>query len=164
MAIFKEFCEKCRKDTYHAEMGYNKLICLKCANSIYLHKINIKESVPEKHKRIKPKIKMIRRRTIYNPPECNYCLGDLKYGVSEVIKNGFRKTLNRGRIQKYKCLHCGHRFIDDDNYRMRLNEKTITKILDLRENNLSYREISNLITSVSHTTVSRICAKYLEGI
>ena len=43
------------------------------------------------------------------------------------VKQGFRKTLNRGKIQKYYCKECNKYFTADNGfYRMRTSETTIT--------------------------------------
>ena len=51
--------------------------------------------------------------------------------TSNYTKNGTRKTINRGIIQRYKC-KCSKRFTNDEGfYRMGGSEEKITQALDL---------------------------------
>ena len=60
----------------------------------------------------------------------------------DIIKRGFRKTSSRGKIQRFSCNSCRHRFIDNDGFfRMRNNERKISLCLDLFYRGLSTREI-----------------------
>ena len=62
----------------------------------------------------------------------------------DIIKRGFRKTDNRGKIQRFSCNSCHHRFVDNDGfYRMRNNDKKISLCLDLFYRGLSTREIQS---------------------
>jgi transposase-like protein len=62
----------------------------------------------------------------------------------DIIKRGFRKTDNRGKIQRFSCNSCHHRFIDNDGfYRMRNNDKKISLCIDLFYRGLSTREIQS---------------------
>lgn len=85
---------------------------------------------------------------------------------SDYIKKGFRRTQNRGKIQKYKCLKCGKYFTNDDGfYRMRNNERKITQAIDLYFSNLSSRKVRNhfrrhLEHNASHVTILDWCRKY----
>ena len=66
-----------------------------------------------------------------NTIKCLYCK------ASNYIKWGSRKTQNRGKIQKYKCLDCNRYFTNDDGfYRMRNHEDKITQAIDLYFSNL----------------------------
>ena len=48
------------------------------------------------------------------------------------IKQGYRNTQNRGKIQKYLCRDCNRYFTNDEGfYRMRNNPKKITQSIDL---------------------------------
>lgn len=82
-------------------------------------------------------------------------------------KEGFRKTINRGKIQKYKCLNCGKYFTNDDGfYRMRNNPKTITMSIDMFLSNLSSRKMRNLLQRhfsfrVSHVAILDWVRKYV---
>ncbi|MDP2924856.1 MAG: hypothetical protein Q8N99_00630 [Nanoarchaeota archaeon] len=53
--------------------------------------------------------------------KCKHC------SSTNFIKKGFRKTDNRGKIQKYFCRDC-HKFFTNDEgfYRMRYSAQTIT--------------------------------------
>lgn len=48
-----------------------------------------------------------------------------KCGKDHIKKDGKRKTENRGKIQRYKCLDCSYRFVIDDdfytNFKMSIN-------------------------------------------
>jgi len=52
--------------------------------------------------------------------------------AEHIKKDGHRQTENRGKIQRYKCLECSHRFIQDDGFfRMRNSPQKITQSIDL---------------------------------
>jgi transposase-like protein len=52
--------------------------------------------------------------------------------TEHIKKDGFRQTENRGKIQRYECLECGFRFIQDDGFfRMRNSPQKITQSVDL---------------------------------
>ena len=57
----------------------------------------------------------------------------------ELIKRGFRKTENRGLVQRYSRKTCGFRFIQDSFFRMRNTPEKITCVLDLFYRGLSTR-------------------------
>ena len=82
-------------------------------------------------------------------------------------KQGYRKTQNRGKIQKYYCKDCKTYFTADLGfYRMRNNEKKITMAIDLYFSNLSSRKVRNhfrrhLEENASHITVLDWCRKYV---
>ena len=82
------------------------------------------------------------------------------------LKKGFRKTQNRGKIQKYYCKECNKYFTNDEGfYRMRHNSNKITKAIDLYFSNLSSRKVRNNFkrhekTKVSHISVLDWCRKY----
>ncbi|MFH1359184.1 MAG: DDE-type integrase/transposase/recombinase [archaeon] len=66
-------------------------------------------------------------------PNCNF---------GKVIKRGFRKTQNRGKIQRYSCWECNYRFVKDDGFfRMRNHPKKITCAIDLFYRGVSTRKI-----------------------
>src|SRR3989344_5849014 len=91
----------------------------------------------------------------YNMKEikCKHC-GSLKN-----FKKGFRKTDNRGRIQKFYCKDCDKFFTQDTGfYRMRNKEKVITLSIDVYISNLSSRKMRNQLSrhlgvKVSHSTI-----------
>src|SRR3990167_10152535 len=93
--------------------------------------------------------------------KCLYCK------ASNYIKWGTRKTQNRGKIQKYKCLNCNKHFTNDDGfYRMRNSEDKITSAIDLYFSNLSSRKVRNhfrrhLPQNASHVSVLNWCRKYV---
>ena len=85
----------------------------------------------------------------------------------DTVKKGFRKTENRGKIQRYICKKCGKSFaVDDGFYRMRNDEKKITQAIDLYFSNLSSRKVRNhfkrhLEHKTSHVTVLDWCRRYV---
>lgn len=93
--------------------------------------------------------------------KCLYCK------ASNYIKWGSRKTQNRGKIQKYKCLDCNRYFTNDDGfYRMRNSEDKITEGIDLYFSNLSSRKVRNHFrrhrpNNVSRVTVLDWCRRYV---
>jgi transposase-like protein len=82
------------------------------------------------------------------------------------IKQGYRKTQNRGRIQKYFCRDCKKYFTADFGfYRMRTDEKTITLSIDMYLANLSSRKLRNQLSrhfgiKRSHQTIMNWIYKY----
>jgi transposase-like protein len=78
-----------------------------------------------------------------------------------------RKTLNRGKIQKYQCLDCKKYFTHDDGfYRMRNNQKIISMSIDMYLSNLSSRKMRNMLLRhfgirVDHTTVLEWVRRYV---
>lgn len=83
------------------------------------------------------------------------------------IKKGYRRTQNRGRIQKYFCRDCKRYFTADMGfYRMRNSESKITSAIDLYFSNLSSRKVRNhfrrhLEHNASHITILNWCRKYV---
>jgi len=86
--------------------------------------------------------------------------------TSQYVKKGFRKTKNRGKIQKYLCLACNRFFTQDDGfYRMRNCPEKITAGIDLYFSNLSSRKVRNHFRrhwehNASHVTILDWCRKY----
>lgn len=82
------------------------------------------------------------------------------------VKKGFRKTENRGKIQKYFCKDCQRFFTNDEGfYRMRYSDTTITLSIDMYLSNLSSRKMRNQLkrhfnTKVSHMTILDWVRKY----
>ena len=75
------------------------------------------------------------------------------------IRKGFRKTQNRGKIQKFLCLE-GKRYFTNDTgfYRMRNSEAKITPAIDLYFSNLSSRQVRSFFRrhpdhNASHITI-----------
>lgn len=95
------------------------------------------------------------------PIRCAHC------HASNYIKWGTRKTRNRGKIQKFKCLDCKKHFTNDEGfYRMRNSEAKITAGIDLYFSNLSSRKVRNHFRrhwehNASHVTVLDWCRKYV---
>ena len=92
---------------------------------------------------------------------CRYC------ERNNFVKEDFRKTENRGKIQKYYCRDC-HRYFtfDDGFYRMRTNPKTITLSIDMYLSNLSSRKMRNQLRrhfgiKRSHQSVLNWIYKYV---
>ncbi len=83
------------------------------------------------------------------------------------IKKGYRKTRNRGKIQKYLCKDCGKFFTNDDGfYRMRNPEKLITMSLDMYLSNLSSRKMRNQLMrhfshKISHVSILDWVRRYV---
>ena len=85
--------------------------------------------------------------------KCRFCHSE------NYIKKGYRKTENRGKIQKYLCKECNRFFtIDEGFFRMRYSAQTITLSVDMYLSNLSSRKMRNQLkrhfqTKVSHITI-----------
>ena len=68
--------------------------------------------------------------------KCRFCES------KNTIKKGFRKTQNRGKIQKYLCRDCRRFFVEDKGFlKMKNNEKKITCALDLFYRGVSTRKV-----------------------
>ena len=84
-----------------------------------------------------------------------------------ILKQGFRKTKNRGKLQKHQCRNCGYRFTVSKVKRMRYRRKIIN--YTLKNVKLSSREIKDKIykkfkINISHTTICRWISKYYKPI
>ncbi len=94
------------------------------------------------------------------PIKCIHC------GSKNYSKQGYRKTQNRGKIQKYYCKDCNRFFTADFGfYRMRNSEKKITMGIDLYFSNLSSRKVRNhfrrhLEHNASHVSVLDWARRY----
>jgi len=90
-------------------------------------------------------------------PSCPKC------GAYVSIKQGTRKTL-RGEVQRYGCKSCG--FLFSQNYldfRMRHNQETILKALELRKKGKSLAQIAKFFgNKFSRTTVFQWEKKFQE--
>ena len=90
-------------------------------------------------------------------PECK---------VERIKKDGFRKTENRGLIQRYKCQECGFRFVQDYGfYRMRNAPQKITCAIDLFYRGVSTRKIQEHFHAFyphnsSHKSIYKWVIKY----
>src|SRR3989338_4565458 len=93
--------------------------------------------------------------------KCRFCKS------IKVVKKGFRKTENRGRIQRYICRDCKKSFCKDEGfYRIRNSPEKITSAIDLYFSNLSSRKVRNyfkrhLDHNASHITILDWCRKYV---
>ena len=93
--------------------------------------------------------------------KCRHC------GSEEFSKEGFRKTLKRGKIQKFRCLKCKRNFTNDDGFfRMRNNSKIITMSVDMYLSNLSSRKMRNQLArhldeKIHHSTILDWVRKYV---
>ena len=60
----------------------------------------------------------------------------------KIIRRGKRKTLNRGLIQRYGCISCGRRFVEDKGFfKMKNSPQKITLCLDLFYRGISTRKV-----------------------
>ena len=93
--------------------------------------------------------------------KCLHC------GKSNYKKKGFRKTQNRGKIQKFYCFECNRYFTNDEGfYRMRNSEEKLTECIDPYFSNLSSRKVRNHLRrhrpkNASHETILNWCRKYV---
>lgn len=87
-----------------------------------------------------------------------------------IIKKGFRKTQNRGKLQRFSCKDCGFRFVENDGfYRMKNNKQKITLCLDLFYRGVSTRQVQSHLQAFyphnsSHMTIYRWIVKYSKMI
>ena len=92
--------------------------------------------------------------------KCKHC------GSINFSKQGYRKTQNRGKIQKYYCFDCKKYFTADNGfYRMRTDDKTIAMSIDMYLSNLSSRKMRNQLKrhfgfKISHQTILNWVYKY----
>lgn len=88
----------------------------------------------------------------------------------EVIRKGYRKTENRGKVQKFYCKSCNRFFtLNDGFYRMRNSEHKITACLDMYFRGMSLRKIQEHLQAFtphnsSHMTILRWIRKYSNQI
>lgn len=92
---------------------------------------------------------------------CRYCKS------KNFVKKGFRKTENRGKIQKFFCKECNKFFTNDEGFfRMRYSHTTITLSIDMYLSNLSSRKMRNQLKrhfsiKASHQTILNWIYKYV---
>ena len=90
--------------------------------------------------------------------------------AENIKKDGKRKTENRGLIQRYKCLECSKRFIQDDGFfRMRNNPQKITQSVDLYYRGASTRGVQGHLAmffphNASNVSVYNWVVKYSKMI
>ncbi len=95
-----------------------------------------------------------------NQVKCIYCKS------TNYIKQGYRKTENRGKVQKFYCRDCKKYFTADFGfYRMRTSESVITMSIDMYLSNLSSRKMRNQLSrhfqvKRSHQSVLNWVRKY----
>tara|TARA_Y100000310_G_scaffold345315_1_gene463677 strand:+ start:325 stop:1194 length:870 start_codon:yes stop_codon:yes gene_type:complete len=95
-----------------------------------------------------------------NHISCRFCKS------FEVVRRGFRKTENRGKIQRYYCKECKKRFILDNGFfRMRNDPTKITQALHMYFSGISLRKSQEHLGifcnhNASHMTVLRWIRKY----
>jgi transposase-like protein len=86
-----------------------------------------------------------------NAVKCKHC------SSSNFCKKGYRKTENRGRIQKYCCKNCRRFFTNDEGfYRMRNKPEIITMSIDMYVSNLSSRKMRNQLSRHLNTKISHM--------
>lgn len=96
------------------------------------------------------------------------CCPDCK--SENVKKRGFRKTENRGKIQRYECKDCKKAFVQDDGFfRMRNNPQKITLSIDLFYRGASTRQVQGHLQAfyphnADHRTILRWIVKYSKMI
>ncbi len=94
-------------------------------------------------------------------PKCN---------SQNLIKRGFRQTLNRGKIQRYSCKECSNRFVIDDGFfRMRNSPQKVTLCMDLFYRGVSTRKVQEHLQAFyphnsDHSTILRWLWKYSKVI
>ncbi len=95
-----------------------------------------------------------------NKIKCRFC------GSESYTKQGYRKTKNKGKVQKYKCLDCGKYFTYDDGFfRMRNHPKKITCAIDLFYQGVSTRKVQEHFQAFypensSHKSIYKWIVKY----
>jgi transposase-like protein len=95
-----------------------------------------------------------------NKIKCIFCKSE------EYSKQGYRKTKNRGKVQKYFCKKCKKFFTANEGfYRMRYSAQTITLSIDMYLSNLSSRKMRNQLKrhfgiKTSHQSVLNWVYKY----
>lgn len=98
----------------------------------------------------------------YKSITCPSCSSD------KVKKDGHRKTLSRGLIQRYKCKKCSYKFTEKDAFfRMRNNPKKITLCIDLFFRGISTRKIQEHLQAFyprnsDNSTIYRWVIRYAE--
>jgi putative transposase len=92
--------------------------------------------------------------------KCRFCKSE------NIIKKGFRKTKNLGKIQKYFCKNCNKFFVEDNGFlKMKNSPQKVTLCLDLFFKGISTRQIQQHLQAFyphnsSHMTIYRWIVKY----
>jgi len=95
---------------------------------------------------------------------CEKCNG------KNIKKDGVRETQNRGKVQRYKCKDCYHRFsIDDGFWKMKNHENKITSCMNLYYSGMSLRKIQEHLQMFApknshYSTIYRWIVKYANMI
>ena len=95
---------------------------------------------------------------------CEKCNG------KNIKKDGVRETKNRGKVQRYKCLDCSHRFsIDDGFWKMKNHEDKITSCMNMYYAGMSLRKIQEHLQMFApknshYSTLYRWIVKYANMI
>ena len=95
---------------------------------------------------------------------CEKCDG------KNIKKDGVRETKNRGKVQRYKCLGCSHRFsIDDGFWKMKNQEDKITSCMNMYYAGMSLRKIQEHLQMFApknshYSTIYRWIVKYANMI
>lgn len=93
--------------------------------------------------------------------KCRFCKSE------NIIRNGSRKTQNRGKIQRYICKDCNKSFcVDDGFFRMRNSDKIIAMSIDMYLSNLSSRKMRNQLMrhfehKISHVSILDWVRRYV---
>lgn len=96
--------------------------------------------------------------------KCEKCDG------KNIKKEGVRKTKNRGKVQRYKCKDCSHRFSEDDGFwKMKNHEDKITACMNMYYAGMSLRKIQEHLQMFApknshYSTIYRWIVKYANMI
>ncbi len=92
---------------------------------------------------------------------CKYC------GSERIVKRGYRDT-QKGKVQRFFCKDCKHKFVIDDGFeKMKSTPQTVTIALDLYFKGISLRAIVDHLkqfygTEVSHVAIFKWIKKYIK--
>lgn len=92
---------------------------------------------------------------------CKFC------GSENIVKRGYRNT-QRGKVQRFFCKDCKHKFIVDEGFqKMKATPETVTVALDLFFKGISMRSIVDHLkqfhsVDVSHVAVYKWIRKYVK--
>ena len=83
------------------------------------------------------------------PQSCPYCR------TKDIRKYGFRKTLLRSKIQRYKCCYCLRTFCEDKGFRWKnKSEDTVILCIDLYSKGLTIREVADTLELSKNTVLA----------
>lgn len=95
---------------------------------------------------------------------CKNCEG------KNIIKDGERETKNRGKVQRYRCKDCGHRFVIDSGFwKMKNHENKVTACMNMYYSGMSLRKIQQHLKmfmphNSHYSTIYRWIVKYARMI